>query len=129
MNTSWKSVSPDAVRGFCGAQLEDLHPAEAYQFGFIESGIPAYLRALAYLRNKQGAEAAAEFQKVIDHRRALGAIAYVSLARLGLARSYALAGDSSKARMAYQDLFNEWKDADADLPLLKEAKAEYAKLQ
>jgi serine/threonine protein kinase/tetratricopeptide (TPR) repeat protein len=119
----------DLQRGNAAKAVEDLHPAEAYQFGFIEGGIPAYLRALAYLRNKQGAEAAAEFQKVIDHRRALGAVAYVSLARLGLARSYALAGDSSKARIAYQDLFNEWKDADPDLPLLKEAKAEYAKVQ
>ncbi len=116
-------------RGNSAKAIEDLHPAEAYQFGYVEAGIPAYLRGLALLRNKEGADAAAEFQKVIDQRPGLGPTLYISLSRLGLARSYVASGDSSKARIAYQDFFNAWKDADSDLPILKEAKAEYAKLQ
>ena len=116
-------------RGNAAKALEDLHPAEAYQFGFIELGIPAYLRGLAYLRNKQGSEAAAEFQKLIDRPGALRPTPYIPLARLGLARSYALSGDTAKARIAYQDFLTAWKDGDPDLPPLKEAQAEYSKLQ
>jgi serine/threonine protein kinase/Flp pilus assembly protein TadD len=116
-------------RGNAAKALDELHPAEAYQFGFIELGIPAYLRGLAYLRNKQPTEAAAEFQKVIDRPGAFRPTPYIPLCRLGLARSYALSGDTAKARTAYQDFFSAWKDADPDLPVLKEAKAEYAKLQ
>jgi serine/threonine protein kinase/tetratricopeptide (TPR) repeat protein len=116
-------------KGNAAKAIDNLHPAEAYQFGYFELGIPAYLRGLAYLHNKQGTEAAAEFQKVIDQRSGDGPTLYISLSRLGLARSYVLSGDSSKARTAYQDLFTAWKDADPDLPPLKEAKAEYAKLQ
>ena len=71
--------------------VEDLHVAEAYELGFIESGIPAYLRGLAYLQNKQGTEAAAEFQKILDHRGALGATPYMALAKLGLGRASASA--------------------------------------
>jgi hypothetical protein len=69
-----------------------------------------------------------EFQKVLDHKAAFGASPYVSLARLGLARGLVLSGDAAKARIAYQDFFTVWKDADADIPILKEARAEYAKL-
>jgi serine/threonine protein kinase/Flp pilus assembly protein TadD len=116
-------------RGNGSKAIEDLRPAEAYQLGFIELGIPVYLRGLAYLQNKQGAEAAAEFQKMLDHRNALGPLPYYSLAKLGQGRAYALAGDTAKARTAYQDFFTAWKDADADLPILKAAKAEYEKLQ
>ncbi len=109
--------------------LKDLHPAEAYQFGEVELGIPAYLRGMAYLKSKQGTEASGEFQKVLDHRGVSGASPYCALARLGLARSYALTGDAAKARTTYQDFLTLWKDADPDIPILKEAKAEYAKLQ
>ncbi|HWY54636.1 MAG TPA: protein kinase [Terriglobales bacterium] len=119
----------DLQRANPAKAIEDLHVAEAYELGFVESGIPAYLRGLAYLQNKQGTEAAAEFQKVLDHRDALGATPYIALAKLGLGRASALTGDAAKARIAYQDFFNLWKDADPDIPILKQAKAEYAKLQ
>jgi eukaryotic-like serine/threonine-protein kinase len=109
--------------------IEQLRPTEAYQFGYIAGGVPAYLRGVAYLQAKQGSQAATEFQKLLDHKPALGASPYVSLARLGLARSLALSGDTAKARTAYQDFFTQWKDADPDIPILKEAKTEYAKLQ
>jgi hypothetical protein len=78
---------------------------------------------------KRGAEAAAEFQKVVDHRGIAPTAPEHSLAKLGLGRAYVMTGDTSKARAAYQDFFARWKDADPDIPILKEAKAEYAKLQ
>jgi eukaryotic-like serine/threonine-protein kinase len=109
--------------------IEQLRPTEAYQFGYIAAGIPAYSRGLAYLQAKQGSQAVAEFQKLLDHKSAFGPAPYVSLARLGLGRGFALTGDAAKARTAYQDFFTKWKEADPDIPILKEAKAEYAKLQ
>ncbi|HLV87733.1 MAG TPA: protein kinase [Candidatus Sulfotelmatobacter sp.] len=118
----------DLQHGSAAKALDDLH-SEDFQFGYIENGIPVYLRALAYLKNKQATEAAAEFQKILDHRGALGAMPYMALSRLGLARAYQLSGDVSKARVAFQDFFNLWKDADPDIPILKQAKADYAKLQ
>ena len=73
--------------------------------------------------------AAAEFQNFIDHRGVVVNFPWGALARLGLARAYAMQGDTTKARAAYQDFLTLWKDADPDIPILKEAKAEYAKLQ
>jgi tetratricopeptide (TPR) repeat protein len=95
---------------------------------------PVYLRGEAYLMLHDGNAAAAEFQKFIDHRGMVANFPWGALARLGLARAYALdaAADPAardKARSAYQDFLTLWKDADPDLPILKEAKAEYAKLQ
>ena len=116
-------------RGNGAKAIEDLRPAEWAQLGFVELGVPTYLRGLAFLQNKQGAEAAAEFQKIVDHRGALLPGAYGSLAKLGMGRAYAMTGDVAKARTAYQDLFAVWKDADSDIPILKQARAEYAKLQ
>ncbi|MGA8620852.1 MAG: protein kinase [Candidatus Sulfotelmatobacter sp.] len=116
-------------RGNGAMAIQDLHPAEAYQLGFVESGVPVYLRGLAYLQNKQGADAAAEFQKLLDHRGVFGPIAYQALAKLGLGRAFALTDDAAKARTAYQDFFTLWKDADAELPVLKAAQLEYGKLQ
>ena len=115
-------------RGDGAKAIEQLRPTEAYQFGYIADGKPVYLRGLAYLQAKQGSQAVAEFQKIFDHKPAFGASPYVSLARLGLARALVLSGDSAKARIAYQDFFTKWKDADPDIPILKEARAEYAKL-
>jgi len=91
--------------------------------------MPVYLRGLAYLQAKQAPQAVAEFQKVLDHKSAFGVSPYLSLARLGLARGFALSGDPAKARTAYQNFFTTWKAADQDIPILKAAKAEYAKLQ
>jgi serine/threonine protein kinase/tetratricopeptide (TPR) repeat protein len=89
---------------------------------------PVYLRGEAYLMLHDGKAAAAEFQKFIDHRGVVINFPWGALARLGLARAYALQGDTAKARAAYQDFLTIWKDADPDLPVLKQAKAEYAKL-
>ena len=90
---------------------------------------PVYLRGEAYLAGKQGPAAAAEFQKIADHSGIVLCAPIGSLAHLGLGRAYALSGDKGKARTAYQDFFALWKDADPDVPILKEAKAEYGKLQ
>jgi len=90
---------------------------------------PVYVRAEAYLAAGQGGAAAAEFQKLIDHRGITWSCATGALARLGLGRAYVLAGDKAKARAAYQEFLTLWKDAEPDIPILKQAKAEYAKLQ
>jgi DNA-binding winged helix-turn-helix (wHTH) protein/Flp pilus assembly protein TadD len=89
---------------------------------------PAYLRGRAYLAHNDGARAAAEFQKYIDHRGLVRNTPVAMLARLGLARAYAIQGDPAKAKLAYQEFLTAWKDADPDIPILIEAKAEYAKL-
>jgi serine/threonine protein kinase len=111
--------------------IEALLPAARYELGGWQgfSLTPVYLRALAYLQLKQGSQAAVEFQKIIDHSGIVGNSPIASLARLGLGRSYALVGDSAKSRAAYQDFLSIWKDADPDVPILQQAKAEYAKLQ
>ena len=90
---------------------------------------PVYLRGEAYLMLHDGNRAAAEFQKFIDHRGVVMNFPWGALARLGLARAYLMEGNTAKARAAYQDFLTLWKDADPDLPILKEAKAEYAKLK
>jgi hypothetical protein len=76
-----------------------------------------------------GSAAAAEFQKFIDHRGVVMNFPWGALARLGLVRAYAMEGNTAKARAAYQDFLTIWKDADADIPVLQQAKAEYAKLK
>ena len=73
--------------------------------------------------------AAGEFQKILDHASIVGNEPIGALAHLGLGRAYALSGDSAKARIGYQDFFALWKNADPDIPVLKQAKADYAKLQ
>jgi serine/threonine protein kinase/tetratricopeptide (TPR) repeat protein len=90
---------------------------------------PAYIRGEAHLLAHNGSTAATEFQKFLDRRGIVVNFPLGALAHLGQARSYALSGDAAKARTAYQDFFALWKDADPDIPILKEAKAEYAKLQ
>jgi tetratricopeptide (TPR) repeat protein len=90
---------------------------------------PIYVRAQAYLLLHRGSEAAAEFQKFLAHRGVVGNCPLGALARLGLARAYFLQGETAKAKTAYQDFLTLWKDADPDIPILNEAKAEHAKLQ
>ena len=90
---------------------------------------PPYTRGQAYLKLGKGAEAASEFQKILDHRGWDPLSPLYPLAHLGLARAAVLTGDTAKARQAYQDFFALWKDADADLPVLIEAKKEYEKLK
>src|SRR5271157_5286154 len=90
---------------------------------------PVYLRGEAYLMLRDGSRAAAEFQKFIDHYGLVLNSPWGALARFGLARAYAMQGSTVKARASYQDFLTLWKDADPDIPVLKEAKAEYAKLR
>jgi predicted Zn-dependent protease len=90
---------------------------------------PVYLRGEAYLMAHQGKEATREFQKFIDHRGIPLNFPLAALARLGLARAYAMQGDAAKERTAFQDFLALWKDADPDIPILREAKSEYAKLK
>ena len=78
---------------------------------------------------RQGSAAAAEFQKILDHPGVVANEAIAALEHLGLARAYALSGDKAKAQTAYQDFLALWKDADPDIPILQQAKAEYAKLK
>ena len=90
--------------------------------------IAVHLRGEAYLMLHDGSHAAAEFRKFIDHRTIVANAEWGALARLGLGRAYALQGDTAKARAAYQDFLTLWKDADSDLPILKQARSEYSKL-
>lgn len=90
---------------------------------------PAYLRGWSYLALRQGGTAVTEFQKLVNHSGFMLTCPLRSLAYVGLARGYAQQGESTKARTAYDEFFALWKDADPDIPILKEAKAEYAKLQ
>jgi eukaryotic-like serine/threonine-protein kinase len=111
------------------AAIQSLQTATPYELGAAQGLFPIYIRGLAYLQANRGAEATAEFQKMVDHRGIAPTAPEHSLAKLGLGRAYAMTGDAAKARSAYQDFFALWKDADPDVPILKEAKAEYAKLQ
>ena len=90
---------------------------------------PVYIRGEAYLAAHQGREAAAEFQKILDHRGIVLNEPIGALAHLQLGRAYVMSGEIAKARAAYQDFLTLWKNADPDIPILKEAKAEYAKLK
>jgi serine/threonine protein kinase len=115
---------------------DELAPAVPYELGQANGGstisialYPVYIRALAFLAAGKGKEAAVEFQKVIDNRSVVLNAPNGALALLGFGRAYAVAGDSTKAKIAYQDFLAQWKDADQDIPVLKQAKEEYAKLQ
>ncbi len=119
-----KNQPADAI-----AVLESTRP---YEFGIGPNSLgggPAYIRGVAYLKLKDGAKAAAEFQHILDHRGMGVSDPEYPLARLNLGRAYALQGDTAKARTAYQDFFAAWKDADPDVPVLVAAKAEYEKLK
>ncbi len=111
--------------------LEAASPMEMGGENDMEWGVflyPVYLRGQAYLQLHRGAEAATEFQKFIDHPTLVGNNPLYVLAHLGVARAYALQGQRDKSRVAYQEFFKLWKDADPDIPILQQAKAEYAKL-
>jgi eukaryotic-like serine/threonine-protein kinase len=115
--------------------IELLQPAVPYELGMLSGSAtnsclyPLYVRAQAYLNAQQSSAAVAEFQKILDHRGLLWNCVTGPLAHLGLARAYALQGNTAKARAAYQDFLTLWKDADADIPVLVAAKSEYAKLK
>ena len=109
--------------------IEILQAAVPYELSDAGTLYPVYVRGEAYLAAYKGNEAAVEFQKIHDHRGIVVNSPIGALAHLGLGRAYALSGDKTKAKSAYQDFLTIWKDADPDIPVLKQAKAEYAKLQ
>jgi tetratricopeptide (TPR) repeat protein/predicted Ser/Thr protein kinase len=138
-DTMWNAVWLPVARAAnqiradqAGQAVTTLEVAVPYELGGPPNGAmywPMYLRGEAYLRLHDGAKAALEYQKILDHRGIAVASPLYTLARLGLGRASMLQGDKTKAKSAYQDFFAAWKDADPDAPILKEAKAEYAKLQ
>lgn len=138
--TIWNSVQLPEIQAMIALHgdqparsIELLASAPPYERSYIDA---TYLRGLAYLRLHKGVEAAAEFQKIVDHKGANWAATWVhpnwgqyySLSYLGMARGFALASENAKAKKAYQDFFELWKNADPDVPILKQAKAEYARL-
>jgi tetratricopeptide (TPR) repeat protein len=116
--------------------IEQLEVARPFDRGTPPVGGPAffgnfytvYVRGLAYLAANHGSEAASEFQKIVDGRNIVVSDPIGALAHLQLGRALAMSGDTTKAKAAYQDFLTLWKDADADIPILKEAKTEYALL-
>jgi hypothetical protein len=117
--------------------VERLQPAARYELAvnglnmqlYMGGLHSAYVRGDALVAGHKYAEAIAEFQKILDHRGIVGADPIGALAHLQLGRTFALAGDPVKAKLAYGDFLTRWKDADADIPILVQAKAEYARLQ
>jgi serine/threonine protein kinase/tetratricopeptide (TPR) repeat protein len=110
------------------APYELAAPGIDYYF-FFGGLYPAYVRGEAYLAESRGTDAAAEFQKILDHRGIVVSDPIGALAHLQLGRAYVLSGDKAKAKAAYQDFLAIWKEADLNIPILQQAKAEYAKLQ
>jgi DNA-binding winged helix-turn-helix (wHTH) protein/tetratricopeptide (TPR) repeat protein len=122
-------------RGNASEAIENLRDATPNELGQTTTSTydwtalyPVYVRGEAYLATHRSNEAAAELQKILDHRGLVLNEPIAALSHLGLARAYAMQGDSAKAKGAYQDFLALWKDADLDIPILKQAKAEYAKL-
>ena len=139
--TIWNTVQLPAIRAAIALSrdqpaksVELLASAVPYERSYLE---PVYLRGLAYLRLHKGAEAVAEFQKIADHKGISWGATWVhpywgefySISWLGMARGFALAGDTAKAKKAFQDVFELWQNADADIPILQQARVEYARLQ
>ena len=139
--TLWNAVQLPEIRA--AIELQRGQPAKAvdllasaspYERAYPEA---IYLRGLAYLRLHKGTEAAAEFRKIADHKGASWGSTwqypnwglYYSISYLGLARAESLAGDTAKARKAFEDFFGLWKDADPGIPILQQAKAEYSGLR
>ena len=122
--------------GNASAALETLRAAAPYELGRVPPGAyvwlalyPLYVRGEAYLAAHRGNEAANEFEKILSHRGVVTNEPIGALAHLQLGRAYKMQGDTAKAKAAYQDFFTLWKDADPDIPVLRQAKAEYTKLQ
>ena len=135
LNQVWLPLAQatnDLQRNHQAEAIARLESAAPYEWGGPPSGAvywPIYIRGEAFLKARDGVKAAAEYQKILDHRGIDPTSKLYSLARLGVGRAYALQRDTPRARAAYQDFLTVWKDSDPDIPILKQAKAEYAKLQ
>jgi tetratricopeptide (TPR) repeat protein len=116
-------------RGNISQAIQVMESVRQYDLGAITGVTNNYLRGSLYLQQRSGAEAALEFQKILDHRGIDIQSPLHQLAHLGMARAAALSGDTAKSRKEYQDFFALWKDADADLPLLVQAKKEYEQVK
>jgi hypothetical protein len=126
----------EIVRGNPTKALKHLESAAPYELAFPfpqceEGGLlyPAYVRGQAHILLHQGKEASVELHKLLDHRGIVLNSPLVALVHYQIGRASLVEGDAAGARKAYQDFFALWKDADPDIPILKQAKAEYAKLQ
>jgi eukaryotic-like serine/threonine-protein kinase len=119
-------------RGDAAKAIEELQVATPYEVGaardFCGALHPVYVRGEAHLAAGKGAEAATEFQKILDHRGVVGSEPIGALALLQMGRALALAGEADKAKQAYEDFLAEWVEADASIPVLKRARTEYMKL-
>lgn len=127
VNTTWLPAIQAALeikRGNTKQAIQLLQVARRFEMGLEARAMPAYVRGLAYLRGGSGAEAMAEFQRIIDHRGVVGVSALYPLAHLGLARAAALVGETPKSLEAYERFFTLWKVADSDIPILLEARKE-----
>jgi len=125
---------PQLRTGAANKAVDALAPSACCELGsgFADGDFdlyPPYFRGMAYLMAHNGNAAATEFQKIVDHTGVVANEEIGALAHLGLGRAYVLSGDKAKAKAAYQDFLTLWKGADPDIPILKQAKAEYAKLQ
>ena len=109
--------------------MRTLDRVKPFEFGTTAGFVPNYVRALAYLRLRHPDDAAAEFSAILAHRGVSPLNPILAMSQLGLARAYAMQRDVAKSRAAYETLFANWKNADTDLPILKQTKAEFAKLQ
>ncbi len=119
----------EAIQSLQTASRYDLAVGGIGFNGFFGALYPTYLRGQAYLAAHQPADAAAEFQRILDHRSIVLADPMDALARLQLGRALLASGNAAKAKSAYSDLFDLWKNADPDIPVLKEARAEYARFR
>jgi serine/threonine protein kinase/tetratricopeptide (TPR) repeat protein len=138
INTYWLPTvraSLEINRGNPSKAVEFLKTAAPYELGLVsnlEFGAPLYppyVRGQAYLLLHRGSEAAAEFQKLLDRRTLAANNPLFALAHLGLGRAYSLSGDTKKAQAAYQEFLTAWRDGDADIPILENARAEYSRLK
>jgi predicted Zn-dependent protease len=132
INNFWRPTIHAAIelsRGDAARAVQLLEASSAYELAPATYLFSVYLRGEAYLKTGQGIDAAAEFQKMLDHPGIVDNFILGALAHLGLARAYAVAKDNARARNAYLEFFALWKDADPDIPILQEAKAEYGKLR
>jgi DNA-binding winged helix-turn-helix (wHTH) protein/tetratricopeptide (TPR) repeat protein len=123
-----RGEAPRAIEALQASAPDELGTPRSWLQGFFGALYPVYVRGEAYLAEHKGTEAAVEFQKIISHRGIVISDPIGALANLELGRAYASMGDKQKAKAAYESFLNLWKDADPDIPILKQARAEYRRL-